>query len=251
MASSEPIPHELVSTPAAANVHIQPLPPLNPGDHLDQPTFHARYEAMPEGFRAELIEGIVIVPSPIKSKHSRPDGLVHCWLATFRAATPGTEFHPNFTVILGPRSEPEPDSGLLILPACGGQTREEDDYIVGAPELLAEVCNTSEAQDLHSKRRDYERAGVKEYVIVVVRERRVVWLVLRDGRFTTLEPDHDGIIRSTVFPGLWLDPVALLENNWDRVIEVVRQGLQSPEHAAFVDRLQAERKRRSGESGHP
>ena len=35
------------------------------GQRLDQPTFHALYEAMPPGTRAELIDGVVYMPSPL------------------------------------------------------------------------------------------------------------------------------------------------------------------------------------------
>jgi hypothetical protein len=52
-----------------------------------------------------------------------------------------------------------------------------------------------------------------------------------------LPPGPDGIYRSEVFPGLWLDPAALLRHDGPRVLEVLRQGLATPEHGAFVARL--------------
>src|SRR5262245_47174960 len=159
------------------------IPPLEEGDHLDQRTFHERYEAMPPGVRAELIGGIVFMPSPLKRPHGRMHSRVVHWLTAYEDATPGTEAFDNATAILGEESEPQPDACLLISPARQGQTREEDEYIVGAPELIAEVASSSESIDLHRKRGDYERAGVKEYLVVALRQKRVYWFINRGNGF--------------------------------------------------------------------
>src|SRR5437764_10733476 len=91
--------------------------PLENGDRLDQKTFHERYEAMPPGTRAELIGGIVFLPSPLKRPHSRHHSLLNHWLATYEDATPGTECHDNATTILDEEAESQPDAGLLIVAA--------------------------------------------------------------------------------------------------------------------------------------
>ncbi|MBI3466414.1 MAG: Uma2 family endonuclease [Planctomycetes bacterium] len=228
---------DLLFTPPAGDPPIPELPPLTNGDHLDQPTFHARYEAMPADFRAELIEGVVIVSSPQSTLHGIVQRIVNGWLWYYEVHTPGTQGAMNFTNILGMRSEPEPDCGLWIAPAFGGRTRPVGKYTAGPPELLAEVSLSSEAYDLHSKKRDYERAGVLEYLVVMLREQRVVWFVLRDGRYAEMPPDSDGIYRSTVFPGLWLDPQALLSQDSPKLLETLHRGLADPSHQAFIDRL--------------
>ncbi len=215
------------------------IPPLEPGDRLDRKTFHERYEAMPEGTRAELIGGIVFMPLPLKRPHGRHHGHTMHWLVEYENATPGTEAFDNTTAILDEEAEPQPDGCLLITAPGHGQTREEDEYTIGAPELMAEVASSSVAIDLHLKRDDYERTGVREYVVVVLRQQRVVWFVRCDGRFQEMQPGSDGIFRSEVFPGLWLDPAALLRNDGPRVTEVLCQGLASPEHSAFVAWLAA------------
>jgi Uma2 family endonuclease len=215
------------------------LPPLEPGDHLDQKTFHARYEAMPEDVRAELIGGVVYMPSPLKRPHSRTHIRLLQWLVAYEDATPGTETHDNASAILGADSEPQPDACLLILPTGRGQTREVDNYIVGPPELIVEVASSTEAIDLYEKKTDYERAGVKEYLVVALRQAKVFWFISRQGQFEELAPGPDGILRSQVFPGLWLDPAALLRLDSARLLEVLRQGLATPEHAAWVAQLAA------------
>jgi Uma2 family endonuclease len=215
------------------------LPALESGDRLDQKTFHERYEAMPEHIRAELVGGIVFLPSPWKTPHGRMRAKVCYWLCNYVDATPNTEALDNATVILDPDSEPQPDASLLITAAGQGQTHEENEYIVGAPELIVEVALSTEAIDLHLKRSDYERVGVREYVVVILRQRRVRWWVWRGQRFEERTPDADGLFRSETFPGLWLDPEALLLLDGRRVAEMVRQGTATPEHTAFVARLAA------------
>lgn len=214
--------------------------PLEAGDSLDQKTFHVRYEAMPKHCRAELVEGIVFMPSPLKRRHGRMHGRVVRWLAEYSEGTPGTDYLDNATDILGPKSEPQPDACLLVLTEKGGQTKEDNDgYMTGAPELIVEVATSTESYDLHGKKRDYERGGVKEYVVVALRKRLVLWFVLRDGKYQEMPAAADGIYRSEIFPGLWLDAAALLQLDSKRVLEVLHQGLASPEHAAFAAKLAA------------
>ena len=206
------------------------LPRLENGDRLDQPTFHARYAAMPEGVRAELIAGVVHMPSPVGKPHGRGSSLVVRWLSTYEEATPGTEVLVAATVILGPESEPEPDVFLRILPEYGGRTRDADDYVAGAPELVVEVASSSESIDLHAKLVDYARAGVDEYVVILLRQAEVRWFLLEGGVYRPLSPDADGLLRSRRFPGLWLDAPALLRGDTRRLRAALRQGLRSPEH---------------------
>lgn len=213
------------------------LLPLENGDHLDQKTFHARYEAMPKGFRAELIGGIVYVPSPLKRPHGRHHAKLMHWLGSYEDATPGVETYDNATSILSDENEPQADASLLIVAPGQGQTREEDEYIVGAPELAAEIAASSVSIDLHAKRREYEREGVKEYLVVQLQPFRVHWFVARQGRFEELPASPDGILRSEVFPGLWLDPAALERLDGQGLCAVLQQGLATPEHAAFAARL--------------
>lgn len=219
---------------------------LRPGDHLDQPTFHRRYEAMPEGFKAELIGGVVVVPLAVSATHGDGHGLLMTWLNLYRFATPGTLAVSDATIILGPENEPQPDATLAILPERGGQSRREGEFIAGPPELVAEVAYASHSHDLHSKLHAYEKAGVREYVVLVERQKRVEWLILRGGTFEPMPPGADGLLRSEVFPGLWLDPAAMMTREGTRVIEALQQGITSAEHAAFVDRLRVNGPGRKG-----
>lgn len=221
---------------------VPQVPPLEAGDHLDQSTFHHRYQAMPPGFRAELIEGVVIVPSPLKPEHGEYHALVMMWLGHYWMATPGTRVRDNATAILGDASEPQPDGALIIDPACGGQTSySEDGYATGPPELIVEVASSSESIDLNAKRRDYERAGVLEYVVIVLRQRVVRWFRLQGGAYQEIAIPDSGVVESGTFPGLSLAVEALLQLDGATVIATLNQGFATPEHEAFVQQLQTRR----------
>jgi Uma2 family endonuclease len=217
-----------------ADVHV---PELHAGDRLSRAEFERRYAAMPHVKKAELIEGVVYMPSPVSEDHAEPHFDIIGWLAVYRSATPGVQGGDNATVRLDLENEPQPDACLRIRPECGGQSRHSGKYIGGAPELIAEVAATSASYDLHDKLRAYQRNGVVEYVVWRVGDRAIDWFVLRDDRYQPLPLSPDGYYRSQVFPGLWLDAAALIRGDLAQVMAVLQQGLASPEHADFVRRL--------------
>jgi len=216
------------------------IPPLEPGDRLTRDEFERRYDAMPQLKKAELIEGVVYIPFPVRlRRHGWPHFRLVGWLGTYAASTAGTIGGDNTTVRLDLDNEEQPDALLLIDPARGGQALiSSDDYVERAPELVAEVAASSAAYDLHTKLLVYRRNGVREFLVWRVLDQQFDWFVLRAGQFQPLPPDAAGILRSEVFPGLWLDPAALLRGDMLRVLAVVQQGLASAEHAAFVQQLQ-------------
>ncbi len=215
------------------------VPPLENGDVLTRVEFERRYEAMPHLKKAELIEGVVYVPSPVRHRyHGHQHTHMTGWLGQYEAHTPGVEASDNATVRLDLDNEPQPDVLLFIDPACGGQARiDADGYIEGAPELVAEVASSSASYDLHAKLRVYRRNGVREYIVWRVLDQEIDWFVLRAGQYERVPLDAEGLYRSEVFPGLWLDPAALLRGDLATVLAVVQHGLASPEHAAFATRL--------------
>jgi len=211
------------------------------GQRLDQPTFHALYEAMPPGTRAELINGVVFMPGPVGSAHGIAHAPVIVWLHYYAENTPGVEVLDNATTILGWKSEPQPDAMLRILPECGGRTRDEEGFIRDAPELVVEVAKATRYVDLGPKRADYEQAGVLEYVVRALEPDEVVWFEQDQGVLGQRPIPGDGIYRSAAFPGLWLDPLALVNNDGRRLRAVLDLGCATPEHAAFVARLAEQR----------
>src|SRR5437867_11206235 len=213
---------------------LMPILPLENGDRLTREEFERRYDAMPNLKKAELIEGVVYMPSPVRHRrHGRPHLRLIGWLSLYEAATP-VEGGDNSTARVDLDNEPQPDALLLIDPARGGQALiDPDDYVQGAPELVAEIAASSASYDLHTKLNVYRRNGVREYLVWRTLDRVGDWFVLRQDQFVALVPDA-GILKSEVFSGLWLDADALIRGDMARVLAVVQQGLGSPEHAAFL-----------------
>jgi Uma2 family endonuclease len=217
---------------------------LENGDRLTRGEFERRYEARPDIKKAELIEGVVHIPSPTRSaSHGRPHAATITWLGSYTASTPGVQVNDSVTVRLDLDNEPEPDVALLIDPDAGGQARvSDDDYIEGAPELIVEIAASSASKDLNEKFRVYRRNGVREYLVWRTLDRRFDWFELVDGVYRPRQPDASGLVHSAVFPGLCLTVDALLRGDLPAVVEAQQRGLGDPAHAAFVKRLQAHRR---------
>ena len=232
-----------VARDAGESVRSTPAPTLENGDRLTRAEFERRYDARPDLKKAELIEGVVHVPSPTRfGVHARPQATLIGWLFTYAAATPGVQVSDNPTVRLDLDNEPQPDAALLVDPEAGGQARvDEDDYVAGAPELVAEVAASSASYDLHDKLHVYRRNGVREYLVWRTLDGRFDWFELAGGVYRRRQPDASGLVRSRVFPGLWLAVEALLRGDLSAVVEAQQHGLAEPAHAAFVERLRARR----------
>ncbi|MBC5795890.1 Uma2 family endonuclease [Sphaerospermopsis sp. LEGE 00249] len=215
------------------------IPPLESGDRLTRPEFERRYSAMPNLKKAELIEGVVYVASPLRFEpHAEPHANLMGWLWSYKIVTPGVRLGDNATVRLDLDNEPQPDAVLLIDTACGGKSYiGADGYIEGAPELIAEVAASSATKDLYDKKRAYRRNEIEEYIVWQVFEGTVSWFSLKNGEYIELVANEQGIIKSQVFPGLWLNVSALVTRNMSQVMATLQTGLSSGEHQDFVEKL--------------
>jgi len=211
---------------------------LENGDCLTASEFHRRYAAMPHIKKAELIQGIVYMGSPVRFEyHGMPHVDLATWIGNYRAFTPGTVAGDNSTMKLDKSNEPQPDICLAIKSECGGRSKLVDGYLIGAPELIAEVAASSVSYDLHQKRDVYAQFEVREYLVWRVLDGEFDWFLLNNGRYEPLEPDADGIFRSQVFPGLWLAARSLLAGDLAHVHAVLQSGIADPSHHAFVKKL--------------
>lgn len=222
------------ATPSAANVVLR----LENGDHLSREEFLLRWETCDEIKKAELLDGVVYMPAAVyHSQHSAPHALLMAWLGVYYFATPGIGLGDNGTVSLEERSLPQPDAFLLLPRELGGQAIEnETGYLDGPPAWIGEVAASSASIDLHTKLQLYERTGVPEYLVWRTVNRAIDWFVLRDNRYVPLASDN-GIFKSQRFPGLWLDPAAMIAGDSQRVYQVLQAGIASAEHAAFKAEL--------------
>ena len=215
------------------------VPPLQAGDRLTLAEFERRWDGMPEVVKAELIDGVVYMPPALSIDHGAPHFDLITWLGYYRMLTPGVGGADNASVRFGGDNMPQPDALLHILESHGGRCKvTADRYLEGAPELIAEIASSTTKIDMGVKRELYRRFGVREYIVWRVAERAVDWFTLRNGHYFPLDSDPEGVIRSEVFPGLWLDPAALVTGNAAKLLSVAQQGHGSPEHCSFIAELQ-------------
>ena len=215
------------------------MPPLENGDRMNSDEFMRRYDAMSEVKKAELIYGRVYMGSPVKTRHSEPHGSAMGWLVVYSAATPGTAYADNSTLRFDKEHTPQPDALLRIRPEYGGNAFvDEEDYLHGAPELVIEISASSASYDLHDKKDTYGLFGVQEYIVWRTRNRALDWFRLKGNAYVKVEPDANGIIESSVFPGLRLNVAALLAGDMATVLAELQRGIASPAHAAFVEQLE-------------
>ncbi len=212
------------------------VPLLLNGDHLTVPEFERRYEAMPESCKAELIEGIVVMAPPVSSDHGESHVGLSQLLTFYALHTDGVAAGICASFRIDGRNEYQPDVFLRVKDPHGRSKIAPDGLIDGAPELVAEIAVSSAGYDLHEKKRVYERCGAQEYLVWQVRERQFHWFALDKGAYVKLE-DQDGILKSRVFPGLWIDARGLLAGEGLKALRALERGLKSAAHKTFVKNL--------------
>jgi len=214
------------------------IQPLRPGQRLTVQEFLRRWEAMPELKFAELIDGVVYMPSPQTKDHGRAEIRIDTWLGTYIADTPGCDAGSQSTWLML-QSAPQPDCYLWVRHEYGGQSTTQGKYHIGAPELATEICLTSAGYDLGVKKALYQTAGVREYIAILMEEEEIRWHRLVKGEYELCRPTSRGVFHSRVFPGLWLDGPALWNYDVARLLHTLERGLRSADHAAFVKKLAA------------
>lgn len=199
--------------------------PLDSGDRLDRVEFHRRYCAHPEIRKAELILGVVYVPSPTRyDLHDEQQSWMVGWLAYYGAHTPGVRVGTSASIFLDDYGEVQPDAFLFRAPPPPGGARVRGDrYIEGAPQLIVEIAASSVNYDLHDKKEAYRRAGVEEYIVWRTLDAAIDWFRLVAGEYVRVEPNRRGVIESAAFPGLRLLVPAMLHGEIAKVLAALRR----------------------------
>jgi Uma2 family endonuclease len=209
---------------ASDAVATRTVPGLDSGARMTRFEFERRYQTSPPWIKAELIEGVVYVASPVSLPHGDEHFRLITWLGAYTARHPEVAGSDNATIRLDLDNEPQPDVHLRY--RASTQNRLVDEYLEGPPELIAEIAVTSQSIDLHDKLVAYRRNGVQEYLVWRVYDRAIDWFALEHGEYVRLEPDAAGVVRSRVFPGLRLTVQALIDGDLATVLDV--QGASGP-----------------------
>jgi Uma2 family endonuclease len=207
---------------SAARSALHCFPPFDNGDRLTRIEFHRRYETAPGLKKAELIEGVVYLGSPVSTKHGRGESQIGRWLGAYEQVVDGLDLVSNATVMLDDDNEFQPD--VLMRRVSGGTSHDEGDFIGGPPELVAEIAISSVSRDLHAKKNVYRRNRVQEYIVWRVLDGELDWFALHEGEYRLLTPDANGVMHSEVFPGLRLAVSKLLAGDFAGVIAEQQRG---------------------------
>lgn len=222
--------------------HGRTTPPvLHNGDLLPASEFLRRFERMPEVKKAELVDGIVFMDHRVCAAHGEASAALCHWLGMYSVSTPLTRGSIRVTTLLDDDNVVQPDVTLAVKTSAGGRTSHSPDgFMVGGAELLADVALSSVNLDARVKPDLFARFGVAEYVLWRVEDEAIDWWTLRDGKYEAIDPDPaDGLVKSVVYPGLWLDRAAMLRGDVPAVLAALQRGLASPGHAAFAATLAA------------
>ncbi len=221
---------------------VAAIPPLEQGASLSSNEFFRRYESMPELKKAELIDGIVHMGSPVSTSHARPDQILQTWTGVYVAKTPFLDAASNATLRFDGENVAQPDILVRVLEEFGGNCRiNRDDYFEGPPELVIEIAATSASLDLNAKLKLYQRSRVPEYLVWRTLDAEVNWFALFDDRYKEIPPDKNRVIHSHQFPGLCLNVHALLAFDRVKVLETLESALRSAEYGAFLRRVKKKR----------
>lgn len=63
------------------------------------------------------------------------------------------------------------------------------------------------------------------------------WFVLQGTEYVKQTADASGLMKSQVFPGLRVNPDDLVKQSMNSMLRTLDRGLASPEHVAFVQKL--------------
>lgn len=211
----------------------QDLPPLNNGDVLSRAEFEERYKVLPNLKKAELIEGVVYVSSPVSPRHGAIHSDIITWIGVYRAATPGVQIFDNTSLRLDADNEPQPDVAVLI---DADPTLVDAEFLEAKPALIIEVAASSAAYDLYQKFHVYRRNGIQEYLVLLVHEQQTRWYHWREGTYIQLQPDDDGILRSQILSGLWFHSEHFWQRDLAGLFAILQQGIASADHQAFTQR---------------
>ena len=146
------------------------------------------------------------------------------------AVLAGTEIVPDTVIypqimatcqLSGPRL---PDGNYALE---GTRPRNRGGVYDGAPSLLVEIFSRDEpwVESMTQSQVLLARSGVNEYVAWCPED--LLWFRLDAEGYTRIEPDDEGIVRSSALPGLWFNITALLEREYSRVFADILRGIES------------------------
>ena len=194
----------------------------------DLATFDEFCTLVPDGQKADLIDGVIHMASPDTQRANALGFFIAYLIEGYTTAknVGGFTFISRFACKISDFRAPEPDAG------CVRPERlhlVHDQHMDGGPDIAVEVVSReSRSRDYGEKRDLYEAAGVSEYWIIDPLQRRVEFLRLSDGKYELVPPENNNVFRCAVIPGLWLNVQWLLAKNVPRAYTCLQEVLNQP-----------------------
>ena len=163
------------------------------------------YSLVPDGRKADLIDGVIYMASPDSHRANKLTGFVYRLLQEFLEARGigGDVVFSRYAFRLSEFSAPEPDVAYVRSERVGLM---EEGGMRGGPDIAVEVVSReSRRRDYDDKRRLYEEAAIPEYWIIDPIQERVEFLVLEEGRYQLVPLEENRLFRSRALPGFWID----------------------------------------------
>jgi Uma2 family endonuclease len=150
------------------------------------------FKMLPEGTRAELIEGILYMsPAPFLD-HQDASITIGSLLFTFvRKQKLGRVFAAPIDVFLDHENVFQPD---IIFVSKSNQTILRKEGVFGAPDLVIEILSPGTRKfDLVKKKKIYEKSGVKEYWVVDPATKECTGFQLIKGEFSEFKKEKGNL----------------------------------------------------------
>jgi Uma2 family endonuclease len=179
--------------------------PRSPNTRTDRITVEEFYQLVPDGQKADLLDGVIYMASPDSIRSNDLTGFIEYLMRGFNAARKlgGRVFVTRVAYRLSKYTAPEPDVGY-VGPNRVHLIRATD--VKGGPSAAVEVVSReSKARDYIKKKRAYQKANVTEYWIIDPIKESVEFNRLENGVYQVVALEDGHIFQSTVLPGFWLD----------------------------------------------
>jgi len=186
---------------------VVPSSPLSPDSDLV--TVEEFYCLVPDGQKADLIDGVIYLASPDTRRSDRLGGFIKFLMQGYAAVQGlGEVYGSRFAFELSQFRAPEPDAAFVRTERLHLVNERR---MVGGPDIAVEIVSRESRQrDYGEKKQFYADAGVSEYWIIDPLQQRVEFHRLRAGRYEPVPLEQNRIFRSAVLEGFWLDVEWLL-----------------------------------------
>jgi Uma2 family endonuclease len=177
---------------------------------------------VPDGQKADLIDGAIYMASPDSTRNDQIGGFIRFLVQGYAEVKKlGMVFGSRFTFELSDIRAPEPDVAFVKNQRLHLLKKNK---MVGGPDVAVEIVSPdSRHRDYFEKRLLYETAGVLEYWIIDPLQHRAEFHRLEEAAFRLAALEENSIFRSQALEGFWIDVEWLFAEELPSAFESLRK----------------------------